>query len=350
MESNPLLGVLMLLVGGAATGSFYVPFGKVKQWSWESYWLAMGAVSWAVVPILVAWVTVPGLVEILCKSPSRGLVLAYLFGAMWGVGAITFGLTVRYLGISLGMAIVIGLSAVLGTLVPPIVEGRFVELLSTSSGLTVLLGVLVCAAGIVICGYSGIRKENELTDQQKKEAVKEFDLIKGFVVAIVSGVMSAGLAYGVTGGQPIAETAQEMGVSGVYQNNPVLVVVLGGGFTVNLFWCLALNIRNRSTHQYWTGPGSLLLANYFFVILAGVLWYLGMFLYGTSITKMGDYAFSCWSSFTAFGIIFSTLWGLFLKEWNGVKRRTLWLLWSGVLVLILSTIVTGVGSFLATTV
>jgi len=350
MMGNPLLlGVLLLTMGGLAGGSFYVPFGKVKAWAWETYWLTMGVVAWATVPLLVAWITVPNLLQVFLDSPLQSIAWAYLFGAMWGVGAVTFGLTMRYLGISLGMAIVVGLVAAFGTLVPPIVDGQFGDLLVTASGLTVLAGVAVCVAGIGICGYSGMRKERELTEEQKKATIAEFALIKGFVVAIVCGLMSASIVYGINAGKPIAQVAVGLGTPSVYQNNPTFVVVLAGGFTVNSAYCLVLSLRNRSIHEYVTRRGAILLANYALVLLAGVLWYGQLFFYGMGTTKMGEYGFAAWSIQTALVIVFSNLWGIALKEWKGVSPRTLLFLSGGILVLVLSVTIIGAGSYLATT-
>ena len=346
---NPMFGVFLAAIAGVMGGSFYVPFGRVKQWSWETYWMIMGVASWVILPALAAWLTVPRLPEVFANSPVKSLVLAYLFGAMWGVGAVTFGLTMRYLGISLGMALVVGLSTAFATLVPPLVDGQFGNLLITQSGVTVLLGVVVCLVGTAVCGYAGVCKEHELTDEQKAVSIKDFALVKGFVVATISGMTSAGAIYGINAGRPIAQVAVDLGAPDAYQNNPVLMIVLVGGFTVNSLWCLVLGIKNRSVRQYVAGSGAVLLTNYSLVALAAVLWYGQMFLYGMSRTKMGVYDFASWSIVTAFLITCSTLWGLALKEWKGVSRRTVSLLWSGMLVLIFSAIVTGTGGYLAKT-
>ena len=345
---NPILGILLAVISGAMGGSFYVPFGGVKQWSWEIYWLLMGLVSWMIVPVLVAWLTVPMLPQVLFDSPVQSLVLAYLFGAMFGVGAVTFGLTVRYLGISLGMAMIMGLGTAFATLIPPIVDGQFGNLLVTQSGTTVLLGVTVCLIGIAVCGYAGVCKDRELTDEQKAMSVRDFALVKGFVVAAICAVTSCGTIYGINAGRAIGQVAVDLGTPDAYRNNAVLMIVLVGGFTVNSCWCLMLGIKNRSVSQYVAGPGTLLLANYLLVVLAALLWYGQMFLYGVSRTKMGVYDFASWALVMAFTITSSTLWGLVLKEWKGVGRRTLLLLGSGILVLILSAVITGIGSHLAT--
>ena len=348
MAENLFLGMLLLLLSGLAGGSFYVPFGKVKHWAWETYWLTMGVPAWVIIPWLVAWFTVPRLLEVFANSPMHSLVWTFLFGVMWGIGAVTFGLTMRYLGISLGMAIVIGLCAAFGTLIPPIVDGKFIDLLRSPSGLTAFGGVAVCLLGIVIYGCAGICKERELTDQQKKESVKEFALVKGFVVAIICGVTSACFVYGINAGRPIAQVALEMGTPDVYQNNPTLILVMGGGFIVNSIWCLTLNITNRSIRQYVSVGGAVLLKNYLLVCLAAIVWYGSMLFYGMADTKMGEFAFLAWSIQTALIVICSSMWGIFLKEWKGVSLRTWLFFWCGNLVLVISTIIMAASSYIDT--
>ena len=347
MTPNPLLGVFLHFLGGVAAGSFYVPFCKVKKWSWESYWLVMCFVAYLVAPCIVAWLTVPDLFEVFAESDLKRVLLVYGFGALWGVGGLTFGLTLRYLGVSLGMAISLGLCIALGTLIPPIYNHKFGELLYTGPGRTVLLGVVVCLVGTAMCGYAGIRKERELTDEEKKEGVKEFSLLKGFVMALIAGAMSASMAFGMERGHVIAEKAVELGVSDIFKNNPVLVLVMAGNFTTNLIWCLALNLKNRSIGDYVSGAPRLLLVNYLFVGLAGILAYSEFFWYGMGTTKMGEYDFSSWAIHLAFVIIISNLWGIFLKEWKGVRLGTWLFLWGAIVVLILSTAVIGLGTYLA---
>ncbi len=339
MTESLFLGMFLLVLSGVTGGSFYVPLGKVKHWSWETYWLIMGIPAWVIIPWMVAWLTVPHLLEVFANSPMQSLAWTFLFGVMWGIGAVTFGLTMRYLGISLGMAITVGLIAAFGTLIPPIVDGTFIDLLRSSSGLTGFAGVAVCLLGIAIYGWAGICKERELTDQQKKESVKEFALGKGFVVGIICGVTSACFVYGLNAGEPIAKAAIAMGTPDVYQNNPALILVMGGGFIVNSIWCLALNISNRSIRQYVSVEGGVLLKNYLLVCLAAIIWYGSMLFYGMAITQMGEFAFLSWSIQQALIIVCGSIWGIFLNEWKGVSRWTWFIFFCGNLVLIISTII-----------
>jgi L-rhamnose-H+ transport protein len=391
MNANPFLGVFFHWLGGLASASFYIPYRGVKHWAWETYWLVGGCFSWIIAPAVIAWLLVPDLVDVLRQSPPWPLFYAYLFGAMWGLGGLTFGLTMRYLGIALGMAIALGYCAAFGTLVPPIFNGEIGQIVHETSGQVILLGVAVCLAGIAVSGLAGMSKERELTEEQKKAAIKEFNFLKGILVATFSGVMSASFAYGLAAGKPIAELAKasllEHNAADLWQNLPVLVVVLWGGFTTNFIWCVILNIKNRTGHQYlalgrssiaeisategvvtWdadelvgtaaarsdsnrcaTAPEHArvpLVSNYIFSAIAGTTWYLQFFFYSMGQTRMGKYDFSSWTLHMASIIIFSTLWGVALREWKGTSKRTHLLIAIGLAVLIGSTVIVGYGNYL----
>jgi len=335
-------------IGGFAAGSFYAPLKKVKRWAWESYWMISGLAAWLATPWIVALITIPDLFRVLGESPTKNLGLAYLFGLLWGIGGLTFGLTMRYLGMALGMAVALGFCMTFGTLVPPIFEGRIGEIVSSASGLIILGGVVNCSLGIGICGLAGIRKESELTDEQKKETIAEFQLGKGFVVATVSGILSSCFAYGLSAGGGIAEVAVLHGANPLFSNNASLVVILAGGLTTNLIWCLILNARNKTFGDYLNGSPLSQAFNYFMSALGGVIWFGQFFFYGMGTTTLGDsYDFSSWSIHMAFIIVFSNLWGLYFHEWRGTGRLTKLLVWVGILTLIASTIVIGYGNYLA---
>ena len=248
---NPILGVFLHWLGGLASGSFYVPYRRVKHWAWETYWLVGGFFSWIIAPWLLALLLTRDLFAVLRESPLTSLFWAYAFGLLWGLGGLTFGLTMRYLGMSLGMAVALGYTAAFGTLMPPIFRGQFrSEVLGTHSGMIILIGVAICLFGIVFAGTAGMSKEKELSQEQKRLSIKEFDLKRGLLVATFSGVMSACFAYGLAAGDPIKGLTIRHGTPPLWQGLPVLVVVLLGGFTTNFIWCFALNIRNRTGYQY----------------------------------------------------------------------------------------------------
>src|SRR3984893_3738238 len=247
MNANPLIGVLLHAVGGLASASFYIPFRGVKNWAWETYWLVGGFFSWIIAPWVLALTMTHDLMRVLHEAPASSLFCAYIFGVLWGLGGLTFGLTMRYLGMSLGMAMVLGYTAAFGTLMPPIFRGQFQsQVLGTRSGLTILAGVGICLLGIVFAGAAGMSKEREMSEQQKRAAIKEFSLKKGVLVATFSGVMSACFAYGLAAGDPIKALTLQHGTPTLWQGLPVLVVLLLGGFTTNFVWCSILNMRNRT--------------------------------------------------------------------------------------------------------
>lgn len=349
MSNNPALGVLLHAIGGLAAGSFYAPLKKVQRWSWESYWLVMGLAAWLVVPWSVALLTTPDLFKVLAASPAKVWTLCVLFGLMWGVGNLTFGLSVRYLGMALGYSIALGFCMVFGTLVPPVMAGELGTILATTSGIIILCGVVCCLFGIGLCGWAGLSKERELTDDQKGDAVTEFAVGKGFAVAAVAGILSACFAFGLAAGKPIAELSIEHGTTPIYSNNAVLVVVLLGGFASNAFWCLLLNIRNGSYKDYSFGPVPQQAFNYTMSALGGTIWYGQFFFYGMGTTKLGEqFDFSSWSIHMAFIIVFSNLWGIAFHEWKGTSRQTQRLVWAGIFTLIASTVVIGCANYLGT--
>lgn len=347
MESNPFLGIVLHALGGLAAASFYIPFKRVKNWSWESYWLIGGVFSWIIAPWIIALLTVPHLFNILFNASSSAVGWSYVFGVLWGVGGLTFGLSMRYLGMSLGYAIALGFCAAFGTIIPPIFQNQFGELIQNLSGIVTLSGVAVCLAGISFCGLAGTRKENELSGEQKKSVIQEFNLWKGIWVAFFAGIMSACMAFGIAAGKPIAALAVEYGAPDLWQNTPVFVIILAGGFTTNLVWCLYLNHKNNSWSDYTNLSNSPLALNYIFSAIAGTTWYFQFMFYGMGTTQMGKYDFSSWTIHMAFIIIFSNCWGWLFHEWKGVSQRTHTLVWTGVTILLLSTFVVGFGNYLA---
>jgi|SRR5215469_3880614 len=385
MTPNPALGVFLHWLGGLASGSFYVPYRGVKRWSWETYWLVGGFFSWIIAPWILGALLTRDLWTVLSQTPLRTLFWSFFFGLLWGVGGLTFGLTMRFLGLSLGMAVALGLCAAFGTLMPPIFSGVFMsQVVGTRSGQVILLGIFVCLVGIAVAGMAGIYKERNMSPEEQKAAIKEFDLRKGLAVAALSGVMSACFAYGLAAGTPIKKLTLAHGTPTLWQGLPVLVVVLIGGFTTNFLWCLGLNIRNRTGFQYFTADPAKysddpdetivetaidapsremvallpsppatnrqpvpMLANYLLCALAGTTWYFQFFFYTMGETQMGRYGFSSWTLHMASIIIFSSLWGLGLNEWKGSGARAMRLLSLALFLLVGSTVIVGYGNYLA---
>ncbi|MCC6280009.1 MAG: L-rhamnose/proton symporter RhaT [Saprospiraceae bacterium] len=345
-----VLGILFHFIGGFASGSFYVPFRRVKDWSWESAWIVGGVFSWLIVPFIAAALTVPDFMGIIQSTDAGTLFWTYFFGLLWGVGGLTFGLSMRYLGMSLGMSVALGYCSAFGALVPSMYyainpevgKTGIGEMFASSGGQLILFGVLVCLAGIAVCGRAGMLKERELDDATKKEGVAEFNLVKGLIVATISGILSACFNFGIEAGKDMAHVAVERGANPLFQNNVIFVVLLWGGLTTNFLWCMILNTRNKSFGDYGNKK-SPLLSNYGWAAMAGTTWFLQFFFYGMGESKLGNGA-SSWILHMAFIILISSAWGLFLKEWKGVSRRTITTVIVGIGVILLSVLLVGWGN------
>jgi L-rhamnose-H+ transport protein len=350
-------GVLFHFLGGFASGSFYIPYKKVKGWAWESYWIIGGLFSWLIVPPLAAYLTIPGFTEIIAATDGGIIGLTYFFGLLWGIGGLTYGLGVRYLGVSLGSSIILGLCSVFGALIPSIYydfnpapgKNSFTDLISSSWGQIVLFGILVCVIGIVICGKAGLMKEKDLRDKRELLERTEFRIGLGLFVSIISGVLSACMAFGIDAGKDMANVANDVWKAAhpgegefLFQNNVSYVVILLGGLSTNLIWCVALNIKNKSFSNY-VDSSTPLLKNYAFSALAGTTWFLQFFFYGMGESRLGNGA-SSWILHMAFIILIANVWGLVLNEWKGVSRRTYITVVTGILFIILSILVVGYGN------
>lgn len=357
-----IFGVFFHFIGGFASGSFYIPYKKVKGWSWESYWIVGGIFSWLIVPPLAAYLTVPNFTEFLTSATGSVLLLTYFFGVLWGIGGLTYGLGVRYLGVSLGSSIILGLCMVLGSILPSIYfdvfpkEGKdtFTMFLTTDWGQMVLLGLVVCVIGIIISGKAGMMKEKQLkaaaTDPHGLEVKTEYKFGLGLFVGIVSGVLSACFNFGIEAGKPISDAVNTVWklanptetTNFLYSNNVTYIVILWGGLTTNFIWCMILNARNKTFGDY-TKANTPLLKNYIFSALAGTTWFLQFFFYGMGESKMGNGA-SSWILHMAFIILVANAWGLILKEWKGVSKGTLATILVGIATIILSVLIVGYGN------
>lgn len=382
MGPNPLLGVVFHWIGGLASASNFIPFRPIKRWSWEIYWIVQGFAAWIVAPAIMALLLVPHLSSLLHAMPAADMKAAFFWGTMWGIGGLTFGLSIRYLGIGLGYAIALGFCTAFGTLMPPIFSGQIHTILHTAGGQTILAGVGLCLVAIAVNGVAGYLKDAEVPREEKaRTGEADYSFGRGLAVAVFSGIMSSCFAYGLTAGKPLAVLAQQELIAEhraeLWQNLPVLVVVLWGGFLTNLIWSAILIVKNRSARQFIGTPGTnpmsaspatgntlmdldplhpeeslrlrpaALARNYTLASLAGVIWYFQFFFYSMGQTKMGKYDFSSWTLHMASIIIFANLWGIVLHEWEDTSRRTRLLVGLGLLLLVGSTVVVGYGNYLA---
>ena len=350
---NALAGVLFHFIGGFASGSFYVPYKKVKDWSWEAMWILGGLFSWIIVPPIAAWLTIPNFWDIIMEAGTSTLGYTFLFGLLWGIGGLTYGLGVRFLGVSLGSSVMLGLSMVFGSLMPAIyyffnqAPGKqgIDYFFTTNAGICVMIGLAVCVIGIYLCGRAGFLKEKSLSSLST-EAKSDYNFGVGIVVAIVSGVLSACFNFGIEAGKPMAEVANDLWKAAnpnqgefLYQNNVTYIVILWGGFATNFIWCLYLLLKNRTFSDYRKASAPLS-KNLLLCAVAGTTWYLQFFFYGMGESRLGNGA-SSWILHMAFIILIANVWGVILKEWKGVNKSTYAAIISGIVIIMLSIGIVG---------
>lgn len=335
-----LIGLLIIAVGAFCQSSSYVPINKVKGWSWESYWLVQGVFAWLLFPLLGALLAVPSghsLCELFTAADSFNLWMTILFGVLWGVGGLTFGLSMRYLGVALGQSIALGTCAAGGTVLGPVLLNIFFPELDKLSALTfpVIAGVVVTLVGIAIIGVAGMMKAKSLPEEQKKAAVKDFNFPKGLAIALLAGVMSGCFAVGLEFGKDINFGAL---TDPMYASLPATMLVTLGGFVTNAIYCLYQNAKNKSFGDY--KKGNLWANNLLFCALAGALWYsqfFGLSLGKGYLTESATLTTLAFCILMALNVIFANVWGLILKEWKGCSKKTIVVLIVGIAVLAASS-------------
>ena len=333
-----LIGLIIIAIGAFCQSSSYVPINKIKKWSWESYWIVQGLFAWLVFPVLGALLAVPeghSLMELYAADP-KATMLTMLFGVLWGVGGLTFGLSMRYLGVALGQSIALGTCAALGTIMGPVLLNIFFPELNALQSLTaaVIIGVVVTLIGIAIIGVAGGMKSASLSEEEKKEAVKDFNFPKGLIIALLAGFMSGCFNVGLEFGKGInfGELTDPM-----FRTLPATLLVTIGGFVTNAIYCFYQNSKNHTWSDYKMGDvwGN----NLLFCILAGALWYSQFF--GLSLGRSffeagGTMDTLAFCILMALNVTFSNVWGIILKEWKGTSKKAIAVLIIGLLVLIVS--------------
>ncbi|WP_319226866.1 L-rhamnose/proton symporter RhaT [Draconibacterium orientale] len=364
-----LLGIIFHSLGGMASGSWYMPYNWVNKWRWEIYWITGGIFSWLIMPYLAVVFTIPDWQGILQSAEGSVIRNTYIMGLLWGIGGLTYGLAIRYLGMSLGNSVLLGITSVVGSLGLPILRNipgvadllpsglSFSDLFYSTGGRIVLLGIVILVVGIILSGRAGIIKDRDLAGN--KEGVnEEFKLAKGLVIAVISGVLSAFFSFGIDTGKEMAEVARSMAVEQNYsfitengngfkylfENNIIFFVILWGGLTTNFLWSLALILKNKTGSDF-VNKKTPLLRNYLFCALAGTTWFLQFFFYGMGETKIGNGA-SSWTLHMATIILTANLWGFYRKEWRSVSRKAFNMILVGIGTILLSVIVIGIAKWL----
>lgn len=322
------LGTVICALGGVAGAVFALPFRGIRGWKYESYWLVYAIAGLVLFPLALGLATCPDLFGVIGSVPSGTVVRCALFGALWGLGGLTWGLMIRYLGIGLGLAIGCGLCSATGTLIPPLATGHATDLVADKAAVVTLVSVFVSLVGIVLVGLAGKFKEGELSEEAKKKAVAEFDFKKGMLVALFSGIASAGMNFGLQGGKAIEEAALAAGTDSAWCGIPVLVIVLLGGFAVNAVWCLRQNAKNRSFGDYRNAN-----AGWFLAALAGVVWAMQFVCQKIGEPAMGEFRYISFAVVMGSCVLFSSLLGVALGEWKGTSAKTRRALVAGLLVL-----------------
>lgn len=341
VSANPLVGSLIFALGGLAGAVFAVPFRRIRGVAYESYWLVYALAGLLAFPLVLALATCPGTLKVIAGAGQKTLAQCAGFGALWGLGGLTWGLMIRYLGIGLGLAIGCGLCSATGTLIPPLVTGQAGTLVATVGAKIVLGGVLGSLVGIALVGLAGKFKEGELTEEQKKAAVAEFDFRKGMLVALFSGIASAGMNFGLQSGAALEKAAAAAGTPTAWCGMPVLVVVFWGGLAVNVAWCLWQNGRNGTFADYGRMAKTAAPA---WAVLAGVIWACQFACQKIGEPQMGDLKYIGFAVVMGSSIFFSSLLGLLMGEWKGTGAKTKGCLALGILVLLVSFCVISYGS------
>ena len=335
-----LIGLIIIAVGAFCQSSCYVPINKIKDWSWESYWIVQGVFAWLLLPLLGAFLAVPEghcLCELITDTPSFNIWMTILFGVLWGVGALTFGLSMRYLGVALGQSIALGTCAGLGTIMGPVLLNVFFPELNALSSLTfaVILGVAVTLVGIAVIGVAGSMKAASLSEEEKKAAVKDFNFPKGLAIALLAGFMSGCFNVGLEFGKDInfGDLTPDM-----YKTLPATLLVTLGGFVTNAVYCFFQNSKNKTWGDY--AKTSVWGNNALFCLLAGALWYsqfFGLSLGKGFLTESPTLMTLAFCILMALNVTFSNVWGIILKEWKGCSQKTIAVLVVGLIILVFST-------------
>ncbi len=343
MSFNILFGILLIATGAFSAGSFAVPFGRIKGWQWETYWMVYSLGAYIIMPLLACFIFTSDFWAIIQSTPRNTLVLVFILGAVYGIGNLSFGLSLRYLGLSLGYALSLGLMLAIGTLVPPIIDGRLSVMIESSGGNLLLAGIAVAAVGIAFSAWAGILKDKSLEQEKKLESIGEFDLVKGILAALLVGVTGSAMALGFEQGLPISGVAEQSGIDPLFSMMPVYLVLLSGTFVSTLIWCFFLGFKNKSVQDYVSAKTrKILVLNYGFGLLAGLLWFSQFIFYGMGKSKMGPFTFTSWGILMALTIGFASVWGLIRGEWKGVSARVYIIMALSLLILISASFMIGI--------
>lgn len=347
-----LPGIILHFIGASSASVCYTPQSKTQQWSWQTYWLAQAFICWLMLPIVVATITIPNLNDVLSEAPVSAMRNAFLLGALYGIGGTAFGLAIKYVGFSLTYAISVGISCVLGTLLPPLYDGNLSVIFSGKGYGYILSGISAGAAGIALCGIAGKQKERDYSTLNIP-AKKGYSFSIGISLCILAGILSALYGFSLAQGQPIADVAEKYG-AGNFQVNVIYLFSNSGAFLTTLLYCCYLHHKQKTFSEYIKLSGGSahvtsknpLLINYILAAITGILWYTQFFFYGLGHMRMGAYKFTSWAIHMIMLVLISTVIGIVLKEWNGVKKKTRLILASALIILVSAVLMLTYGNHL----
>lgn len=342
-EAAPILGTALHAVGAASAALCYAPQHYVKNWRWQTYWLVQASACWLVLPWIFAWATIPHLGTVLAEAPGAAMLKSYLLGALYGVGGIAFGIAIRYIGFSLTYALAIGISCVLGTLLPLVLAGTLGSTIASSAGIFVVGGVLLGGGAMGVTGLAGFRKEREIAQDG---GAPTFRPRLGLPIVILAGVLSAVFSFSLAAGQPVADVAARHG-AGHFQGNVIYLFSNTGAFTTTLVYCLVLISRDRSAGEFFAAGGASLVRNYALSLLTGLLWYLQFFFYGLGHVRMGDLKFSSWAIHMIILILLSCGFGVAIGEWKACRFSTKFMVTAAIALLLGAVGLISYGNYLA---
>ncbi|MFL5748753.1 MAG: L-rhamnose/proton symporter RhaT [Niastella sp.] len=338
-----ITGVIYHSVGASCAAMCYTPQKKVAKWSWQSYWLVQAAVCWLLLPLVIAWLTIPQIGTVLREAPADAMIKTFVLGVAYGIGGTAFGMAIRYVGFSLTYAIAVGISCVLGTLLPPLVHGQLTALFSQNGASWIMAGIIIGALGIALCGVAGRYKENDL---RLNATIGTFSLAKGLPLCFLAGVLSAVYGFSIDQGEPIAAVAEKYG-SGNFRINIVYIFSNTGAFISTLIYCIYLHRREKTFGEYrQIGPNNRLLVNFIMAIITGCLWYSQFFFYGLGHVRMGKYQYSSWAIHMIMLVLFSSVAGLLMREWARSRPKTIATLVLALIILVTAVLALTYGNYI----
>lgn len=331
-----LLSILSIAAGAFMSGTFSVPFGKVRGWKWEHYWLVFGLFAYVVFPLLLSAVFCPGFTDVLAAAPRRQLLITFALGMAYGICNMTFGLSLKYMGLSLGYALSLGLMMLLGTLLPPLLDGRLAAMFADSRGALLLCGLVVSGIGIALTAVAGYRKEKSMGEGTSG------NFLLGLGMCIFVGVTGSTQALGIESGNAVASEIVGLGVNPLFQTLPVYVILYGGSFLSTLIGCLILSARNGSLSGFAEGAGKPLGMNLLMCAAAGLLWFVNYLFYGMGRNGMGEFSFIAWGILMSLTILSASVWGIWRGEWKQADKTSKILMYAGLTVLVAASFLIGI--------